>query len=63
MESLTAICYSAAKAQRGMKMERMMTDKNEPQLDVIVVGAGFAGLYLLHKFRQMGLSARAFEAG
>lgn len=44
-------------------MERMMTESNKPQLDVIVVGAGFAGLYLLHKFRQMGLSARAFEAG
>jgi len=44
-------------------MERMMTESNKPQVDVIIVGAGFAGLYLLHKFRQMGLSARAFEAG
>ena len=40
-----------------------MKQSSKPQLDVIVVGAGFAGLYLLHKFRQMGLSARAFEAG
>jgi len=30
-------------------------------LDVVVVGAGFAGLYLLHRFRQMGLDARAIE--
>lgn len=30
-------------------------------LDVIVVGAGFGGMYLLHRFRQMGLRARAFE--
>ena len=44
-------------------MERNMTESNKPQLDVFIVGAGFAGLYLLHKFRQMGLSARAFEAG
>ena len=44
-------------------MEWKMSESNKPQLDVIVVGAGFAGLYLLHKFRQMGLSARAFEAG
>ena len=44
-------------------MEWKMNGTNKPQLDVIVVGAGFAGLYLLHKFRQMGLSARAFEAG
>ena len=30
-------------------------------IDVVVVGAGFAGLYLLHRLRQIGLSARAFE--
>ena len=29
--------------------------------DVVVVGAGFAGMYLLHRFRKMGLSARVFE--
>ncbi len=32
-------------------------------LDVIVVGAGFAGLYLVHKMREQGRSVRAFEAG
>jgi cation diffusion facilitator CzcD-associated flavoprotein CzcO len=32
-------------------------------LDVLIVGAGFAGLYALHKVRdQMGLTARAFDA-
>ncbi|MCX2934021.1 NAD(P)/FAD-dependent oxidoreductase [Mycobacterium sp. CVI_P3] len=31
-------------------------------LDVVVVGAGFAGLYALHRFRQQGLSVRVFEA-
>ncbi len=31
--------------------------------DVIVVGAGFGGMYLLHRFRQMGLKAVAFETG
>ena len=31
--------------------------------DVIVVGAGFAGMYLLHKLRGLGLTARAFEQG
>jgi cation diffusion facilitator CzcD-associated flavoprotein CzcO len=30
-------------------------------IDVVVVGAGFAGLYALHRLRGMGLSARAFE--
>ena len=32
-------------------------------LDVIVVGAGLAGLYTLHRMRALGLRARAFEAG
>ncbi|WP_313024421.1 flavin-containing monooxygenase [Pseudomonas lopnurensis] len=32
-------------------------------LDVIVVGAGFAGLYLIHRLRQQGFKVRAFEAG
>jgi cation diffusion facilitator CzcD-associated flavoprotein CzcO len=31
--------------------------------DVVVVGAGFAGLYALHKLRGMGYSVRVFEAG
>jgi cation diffusion facilitator CzcD-associated flavoprotein CzcO len=32
-------------------------------VDVIVVGAGFAGMYMLHRLRGLGLSARVFEAG
>lgn len=31
-------------------------------LDVVVVGAGFAGLYALHKLRSQGLTVRVFEA-
>ena len=38
-----------------------MSDR--PELDVVVVGAGFAGLYMLHRARGIGLSARAIEAG
>ncbi|MBM4269312.1 MAG: NAD(P)/FAD-dependent oxidoreductase [Deltaproteobacteria bacterium] len=32
-------------------------------LDVVVVGAGFAGLYALHRLRKLGVSVRVFEAG
>ena len=32
-------------------------------VDAVVVGAGFAGLYLLHRLRESGFSARVFEAG
>ncbi|BBN48408.1 flavin-containing monooxygenase [Mycobacterium avium] len=34
-----------------------------PDVDVVVVGAGFAGLYALHKLRSNGLRVRVFEAG
>ena len=31
--------------------------------DVVVVGAGFAGMYLLYRLRQLGLTTRVFEQG
>ncbi len=31
--------------------------------DAVVVGAGFAGLYMLHRLRGLGFTARVFEAG
>jgi cyclohexanone monooxygenase len=31
--------------------------------DAIVIGAGFAGMYMLHRLRQKGFSARVLEAG
>ncbi len=33
------------------------------QFDAVVVGAGFAGIYMLHRLRQLGLDAKVFEAG
>ena len=33
------------------------------ELDVLVVGAGFAGLYQLDRLRKLGFKAKAFEAG
>ena len=32
------------------------------ELDAIVVGAGFAGLYMLHKLRELGFKTRVLEA-
>jgi cyclohexanone monooxygenase len=36
---------------------------NVSHLDVAIVGAGFAGLYTLHRLREMGFSARVLEQG
>lgn len=33
------------------------------EFDVIVVGAGFAGLYMLYRLRELGLNVKVFEAG
>ena len=33
------------------------------QPDVLVVGAGFAGMYAVHRFRELGLTVKALEAG
>jgi cation diffusion facilitator CzcD-associated flavoprotein CzcO len=42
-----------------------MTDRNiaAADLDVVIVGAGFGGVYTLHKIRSLGLTARVYEAG
>jgi len=31
--------------------------------DAVVIGAGFAGLYMLHRLRQLGMTARVYESG
>lgn len=33
------------------------------RLDAVVIGAGFAGMYMLHRLRQLGLQSRVFEVG
>jgi cyclohexanone monooxygenase len=43
--------------------ESREADGSGPELDVAVVGAGFAGLYALHRLRGLGLGVRVFEAG
>jgi UDP-galactopyranose mutase len=35
----------------------------ELETDVLIVGAGFGGIYLMHKMRQLGLKCKIMEAG
>ena len=37
--------------------------KAATRFDAIVIGAGFGGLYMLYKLRQLGISARVLEMG
>ena len=42
----------------------MTTETSRAELDAVVVGAGFSGMYMLHRLRDLlGLSVRVFEAG
>ena len=41
----------------------MRKKNNEIKLDVLIVGAGFGGMYMLHKLRELGLEALIVEAG
>ena len=47
-----------SKTDTGSKHGDAATD-----FDVIVVGAGFAGLYMLYRLRRAGFSVRVYEAG
>ena len=42
---------------------RMGAPHGRADIDVAIVGAGFAGLYMLHRARTAGFSARVFERG
>lgn len=33
----------------------------DPSFDVLVIGAGFSGLYMLHRLRELGLRTRVLE--
>jgi len=33
------------------------------RFDAVVVGASFAGLYMLYRLRELGMKARVYEAG
>ncbi len=37
--------------------------KSALELEAVVIGAGFSGLYMLHRLRELGLSTQVYEAG
>ena len=42
----------------------MTTNTSQSEVDAVVVGAGFSGMYMLYRLREvLGLSAQVFEAG
>ncbi len=41
----------------------MSNSQNDNRFDVVIVGAGFAGMYMLHRLRATGLKTIVLEAG
>ena len=46
-----------------MTSNNMAPNNPTRRLDVVIVGAGFGGMYAVYKFNQMGLKIQGFEAG
>ena len=47
----------------GTASNKSSNKDQTPSVDVVVVGAGFAGMYMIHRLRELGLTIRAFESG
>jgi cation diffusion facilitator CzcD-associated flavoprotein CzcO/acetyl esterase/lipase len=45
-----------------MQNQSGKAESMKPDVDVVVAGAGFAGLYLLHRLRSLGFSVKVLEA-
>ena len=41
----------------------MPATREQKSVDAVIVGAGFAGLYMLHRLRGLGFTAQVYEAG
>ena len=50
-------------ASKEPDLVTMRTESQGADFDLVVVGAGFSGLYMLHRARQLGFRTRVFEAG
>ena len=48
---------------RGIMGTQQTTDIDAVSFDAIVIGAGFGGMFMLHRLRQQGLSVKLLEQG
>jgi cyclohexanone monooxygenase len=52
----------SARHERPFRRTEVNAPLSRSRIDAVIVGAGFAGLYMLHKLRKMGLRAIVLEA-
>src|ERR1700729_267975 len=56
--------YHTLQRIEGVLMPRTTETQHPPvpnQTDVVIIGAGFGGMYMLHRARGLGLSAIVFD--
>lgn len=53
---------SGTATQDGAQPQTLKGDGRRASYDVIIVGAGFGGMYMLHRLRALGLNARVLDA-
>jgi len=52
-----------AGAKQANEAAGRRSDNGSERLDVLIVGAGFAGMYMLHRLRNAGYNVKCMEAG
>ena len=53
----------SADAALVMQHQQQRAPEVDAVFDAVIVGAGFAGMYMLHRLRGLGFTARVYEAG
>jgi len=53
----------SADAALVMQHQQQRSPEVDAVFDAVIVGAGFAGMYMLHRLRGLGFTARVYEAG
>ena len=61
--AMPGILPAAAEALEYIGLQVDLHLSKSSEVDALIVGAGFAGLYQLHKLRQQGLNTRVVERG
>lgn len=61
----TFSCFTVVRVGNNVRMGATSNGGTPPtsEIDVAIVGAGFAGMYMLHRARQAGFTVRVFERG
>jgi cyclohexanone monooxygenase len=61
--AVTQLTAGVVSADAVLVMQQQRSPEVDAVFDAVIVGAGFAGMYMLHRLRGLGFTARVYEAG